>query len=173
MSNATASDISAQCKYLQIALEEAQATVRAYDTKAQIVGIGYTFALNIVATVVGGLPGAHEEGPIFIILFWLIVMAPLFLFGYVLYPSRRTVPKVNDTSELDLTRTLYLQSTRYRTVTELKDAVGKSDWVAELAYEALKVSKLREQKRARFITALFATVISFGVLAAKQLWMAF
>lgn len=172
MSAAEISDTSTQRQYLQIALEEAQATVRAYDTKAQIVGIGYTFALNIVANVTGGLPGTHGEGPLFVAFFWLIVMAPLFMFGYVLYPSRRMAPKVNDTSELGLTRTLYVQSTRYRTVTELQEAVIKSDWVAELAYEVIKVSKLREQKRARFITALFATALSFGLLAARQLWMA-
>ena len=77
MSAAEISDTSTQRQYLQIALEEAQATVRAYDTKAQIVGIGYTFALNIVANVTGGLPGTHGEGPLFVAFFWLIVMAPL------------------------------------------------------------------------------------------------
>ena len=144
MSTAEISDISTQRQYLQIALEEAQATVRAYDTKAQIVGIGYTFALNIVANVIGGLPSAHGEGLLFVMFFWLVVMGPLFLFGYVLYPSRRMAPKVSDTSELSLTRTLYVQSMRYRTVAELQEAVAKSDWVAELSYELLKVSKLRE-----------------------------
>lgn len=171
MSATEISDASTQRQYLQIALEEAQATVRAYDTKAQIVGIGYTFALNIVASVIGGLPSTHGEGLLFVVFFWLVVMGPLFLFGYVLYPSRRMAPKVDDTSELGLTRTLYVQSMRYRTMKELQEAVGKSDWVAELSYELLKLSKLREQKRARFIIALFATALSFAMLAARQLWM--
>ncbi|MGC1497177.1 MAG: hypothetical protein WA790_15305 [Sulfitobacter sp.] len=157
-------------KYLQLALEEAQATVRAYDTKAQIVGIGYTFALNIVANVMGGLPGAHDGGVLLVILFWAVVMAPLFLFGYVLYPSRRSAPKVGDTSELGLQRVLYVETKRHRTVDDLQRAAQNSDWQAELAYEVLKVSKLREMKRGRFIRALFTTGFSFAMLAFLQLW---
>jgi hypothetical protein len=168
MSPVSPSDISTQRQYLQVSLEEAQATVRAYDTKAQIVGIGYTFALNIVANVIGGLPGSGGEGPIFVLLFWAVVMAPLFLFGYVLYPSRRSAPLVNDDTEAGLERTLYVQTSRYKTVTDLQAAVARADWQAELAYEVLKVSKLREQKRLRFITALYATMLSFGALALKQ-----
>jgi hypothetical protein len=160
MSPVSPSDISTQRQYLQVSLEEAQATVRAYDTKAQIVGIGYTFALNIVANVIGGLPGSGGEGPIFVLLFWAVVMAPLFLFGYVLYPSRRSAPLVNDDTEAGLERTLYVQTSRYKTVTDLQAAVARADWQA--------VSKLREQKRLRFITALYATMLSFGALALKQ-----
>jgi hypothetical protein len=160
----------ATLNYLQLSLEEAQATVRAYDTKAQIVGIGYTFALNIVAAVIGGLPGSGDGSALFVILFWLIVMAPLFLFGYVLYPSRRVAPKVQDTGELGLQRVLYVETKRHGTVSDLLDAAQSSDWRAELAYEVLKVSKLREMKRARFIRALFTTAFSFAILALLHLW---
>ena len=38
-------------KYMEVALADAQATVRANDTKAQIVGIGYVFSINIVVAV--------------------------------------------------------------------------------------------------------------------------
>ncbi|WP_139226522.1 hypothetical protein [Sulfitobacter marinus] len=102
-------------------LEEAQATVRAYDTKAQIVGIGYTFALNIVATVMGGLPGDGNEGPLYVILFWAVVMAPLFFFGYVLYPSRRSAPQVDDDTANGVERVLYVQTARHKTVADLKN----------------------------------------------------
>lgn len=169
MPSNTPNDELVQQRFLQASLEEAQATVREYDTKAQIVGIGYTFALNIVAAVVGGLPGAGAEGPVFVILFWCIIMAPLFCFGYVLYPSRRTVAGLQGSPEQGVERTLYVQTARHQTVGELRAAVARADWTAELAYEVLKVSKLREQKRLRFIAALYATVISFMILAAKQL----
>ena len=172
MPNVQPSDDAIQQQFLRISLEEAQATVRAYDTKAQIVGIGYTFALNIVAAVVGGLPGAGTDGLPFVIVFWAVVMAPLFFFGYVLYPSRRTAPTVSDSAEMGVERVLYVQTARHRTVADLRAAVSKVDWTTELAYELLKVSKLREQKRLRFITALYVTVLSFAVLAAKQLWAA-
>lgn len=159
-------------KYLQLTLEEAQATVRAYDTKAQIVGIGYTFALNIVAAVMGGLPGSGNGIPLLIILFWLVIMAPLFLFGYVLYPSRRSAPRVQDTSELGLQRVLYVETKRHGSFDQLLKASQNSDWRGELIYEVLKVSKLREIKRGRFIRALFTTAFSFVVLALLQLWSA-
>ena len=168
----SSSDTDAQ-KYLQLALEEAQATVRAYDTKAQIVGIGYTFALNIVAAVIGGLPGSHGLGPLPVLLFWLVVMSPLFLFGYVLYPSRRTAPKVERAAELELQRVIYVESARHSTVEDLQTAARNSDWMAELSFEVLKVSKLREAKRGRFVRALFATGFSFGILAFYQLWTVF
>lgn len=159
-------------KYLQLALEEAQATVRAYDTKAQIVGIGYTFALNIVAAAMSGLPGSGEAGLLLVTLFWLVVMAPLFLFGYVLYPSRRSAPKVQDTTELGLQRVLYVETRHHGTFDDLLNAAQNSDWRAELVYEVLKVSKLREIKRGRFIRALFTTAFSFAMLALLQLWSA-
>ncbi|WP_176250657.1 MULTISPECIES: hypothetical protein [unclassified Sulfitobacter] len=170
MSTVPQPDLAMQRQYLLVSLEEAQATVRAYDTKAQIVGIGYTFALNIVANVIGGLPGAGDEGAVFVVLFWAVVMAPLFFFGYVLYPSRRSAPKVNDDSEKGVERALYIQTARHRTVADLQAAAARADWHAELAYEVLKVSKLREQKRMRFIAALYMTVASFALLAGKQLW---
>jgi hypothetical protein len=157
-------------KYLQLALEEAQATVRAYDTKAQIVGIGYTFALNIVAAVIGGLPGSGDTNVAFTGVFWLVVMAPLFLFGYVLYPSRRSAPSVKDTSELGLQRVLYVETKRHGTFDDLLTAAQNSDWRGELVYEVLKVSKLREIKRGRFIRALYTTAFSFAVLALFQVW---
>ena len=48
--------------------------------------------------------------------------------------------------------------------------MAEVDWEDELAYELLMVSKLREQKRARFIVALVATVLSFIVLALRHIW---
>ncbi|AXI45134.1 hypothetical protein C1J03_03230 [Sulfitobacter sp. SK012] len=172
MSHTEPSTRADDLKFLQVALEEAQATVRAYDTKAQIVGIGYTFALNIVAVVVGGLPGASGGEPLYILLFWLIVMAPLFLFGYVLYPSRRLAPQVKAGTEVVLRRVLYVETARHKTVEDLQSAVHGSDWVSELSFELLKVSKLRELKRGRFVRALIATCVSFGMLALLQLWTA-
>ena len=37
------------------ALHEAQSLVRAYDTKAQILGVGYILALNLALLVVPGI----------------------------------------------------------------------------------------------------------------------
>ena len=159
---------SASLHYLEIALADAQATVRAYDTNAQIVGIGYTFAINIVAAVSDGFPKAEDASLAPVLIFWGSVMLPLFLFGYVLYPSRKTAPRIGNTSGLDLQRTLYIETSRHSTVEALKDAVDASDWSQELSYEVLKVSKLRELKRIRFIRALYTAAFSFAILFFLQ-----
>lgn len=46
--NNTQNDDAEVVSFLNASLGEAPSTVRAYDTKAQIVGIGYIFALRIV-----------------------------------------------------------------------------------------------------------------------------
>ena len=84
---------------LNEALAEAQTTVRAYDTKAQIVGVGYAFALGIVGATKDWLPAAGGGSVLSVLVFWLVVMAPLVLFGFVLYPSRKTAPEVDVASE--------------------------------------------------------------------------
>ena len=77
---------------LHDALSEAQATVRSYDTKAQIVGIGYIFALGIVGGLGDRLPDADELDAIAILIGWVFVILPILFFGSVLYPTRKPRP---------------------------------------------------------------------------------
>ena len=70
------------------ALEQTHAA-RAYDTKAQIVGVGYILALNLVLHFGDLLPNHAPIGPTFFVVVWLIVIMPIVQFGQVLYPSRR------------------------------------------------------------------------------------
>ncbi len=153
--------------HLELALAEAQATVRGYDTKAQIVGIGYTFTLNIVANAGQSFPRAAEGGLLALLLFWGVVMAPLFLFGAVLYPSRRLAPRVAAGGP-EPRRLLYVETARFADVEALKAACQGADWESEMAFEVLKVSRLREIKRGRFIRALAATMLAFAVLCALE-----
>lgn len=155
--------------YLELTLAEAQATVRAYDTKAQIVGIGYTFAINIVARVVPEFPLAAADALWPVLVFWGLVMVPLFLFGYVLYPSRRIAPRVARDGGAPLRQVLYVETARHGSVEALEEAARGADWLRELSFEILKVSRLRELKRGRFIRALWATAAAFAFLAAAQL----
>ena len=52
-------------KMLLAALQEAQSVVRSYDTKAQIVGVGYILALNLVLHFgdVRGDDAGHQTRP--------------------------------------------------------------------------------------------------------------
>ena len=74
---------------LLASLKEAQDSVRSYDTKAQIVGIGYIFSLDLI-TGFGARLGAPLEFTVFyVVLTWFFVVVPIILFGLVLFPSRK------------------------------------------------------------------------------------
>ncbi len=75
---------------LRDSLTEAQETVRAYDIKAQIVGVGYIFALGVVGNFEALLPEASELDP-FTLAVACGAIIPIFLFGFVLYPTRKSV----------------------------------------------------------------------------------
>jgi hypothetical protein len=80
-------------KMLLAALQEAQSVVRSYDTKAQIVGVGYILALNLVLHFGDLLPTHAPLGPLFFAVVWGIVISPILQFGQVLYPSRTRAEK--------------------------------------------------------------------------------
>lgn len=147
---------------LRDALAEAQATVRAYDTKAQIVGVGYIFALGIVGQIGALLPAL--PGPSLGIVFgaWTVVMVPIFLFGYVLYPTRKTAPAISRDTALQ--HVVYVESGRHATVEGLRAALARCDGIDEYCFEVLKVAKLRELKRRRFLRAMYAAGIAFAIL---------
>ncbi|MCP4329792.1 MAG: hypothetical protein GY791_15300 [Alphaproteobacteria bacterium] len=66
---------------LRDSLNEAQTTVRAYDTKSQIVGIGYIFALGIIGNIDDSIPKSSDGVLIGILIAWGIVILPILLFG--------------------------------------------------------------------------------------------
>ena len=76
-------------KMLLAALQEAQSVVRSYDTKAQIVGVGYILALNLILHFGDLLPTHAPLGPLFFAAVWGVVILPIVQFGHVLYPTGR------------------------------------------------------------------------------------
>ncbi len=131
---------------LRDSLAEAQTTVRAYDTKAQIVGVGYIFALGIVESFEALLPEASELNLLTLLVACTAIL-PILLFGFVLYPSRKSAEKFADQSEATPEHVLYVDPTKVGSVKALKEAVGRCDPILEVSFELLKVSQLRELKR--------------------------
>jgi hypothetical protein len=153
---------------LRDSLSEARAAVRSYDTKAQILGIGYIFALGVVGRIGEQIPASSTAGVLTIVIAWGLVVLPIVLFGYVLYPSRKKVakrqPKPNDVTTL-----LYVNNEAPMTFAELRKALSTSDPLDELVFELLQVSKHRDIKKMRFLRALFAAAICFVGLFSIQL----
>ncbi len=152
---------------LRDSLAEAQATVRAYDTKAQIVGVGYIFALGVVGSFEGLLPEASELNLLTLSVACSAIL-PILLFGFVLYPSRKSAEKFAVQSEETPEHVLYVDPTKLGSVTALKEAVARCDPIKEVSFELLTVSQLRELKRQRFLRALFLAGVVFLFIFATH-----
>lgn len=157
---------------LKDSLKDAQDTVRAYDTKAQIVGVGYIFSLNVISQVGQIIPDKPMDTNVFSILVpWAFVIIPIVLFGWVLYPTRNTSKLLRASSERASKHILFFEPSPKNTVAALKAAVLEADPIDEVAYEILKVSKLREIKRSRFLRALFGAALAFFILFISHIFM--
>lgn len=155
---------------LRESLKDAQDTARAYDTKAQIVGVGYIFALNVIGNVGEQVGPTDEANVLSIIVAWIFVVFPIFLFGFVLYPTRKMLHKIDTNNLRPTNHVLFFEPSPSYTIEELKQSVSECDPIDEVAYELLKVSNLREIKRSRFLRALFAAGLSFVVLFAVHIY---
>ena len=150
------------------ALKEVQDSIRSYDTKAQIVGVGFIFTIGIITKLGAELPGPREFNTISVILYWLLAIGPIMLFGFVLYPSRKSVKSL-DTFNETINHIYYVSGESPRNLDAYLKDVGSGNWVAEIAYEIIKISGLRDIKRIRFIRALRASAFSFCVVAFIQI----
>lgn len=158
-------------KMLLAALHEAQAVVRSYDTKAQIVGVGYILALNLVLHFGDLLPTRAPLGPLFFAVVWGVVMMPILLFGQVLYPSRRRAEKdlLAKTSGGSGQSVFYVDPDTFSDLRDFVQQAWKSDWTSVLAAELLNTSRVRTIKQARFRRGLMMAVVSFIILGGEQL----
>ena len=154
---------------LQSSLAEAQVTVRGYDTKAQICGVGYVFALGIVGQVSNLLPKAGGVDWGTVLAAWGIVILPTMLFGYVLYPTRKSAEAFANTSAIKAEHILYIDPKKLDSIEDLKSASERADPATEYSFELLKVSQLRDLKRSRFLRALFSALIAFLFLFGSHL----
>ena len=158
-------------KMLGAALQEAQSVARSYDTKAQIVGVGYILALNLVLHFGDLLPTHAPIGPLFFAAVWGIVIMPILQFGQVLYPSRtRAEKELNGkmSGAAAVPPVYYVDPSSFADVRELVHLALKSDWTSVLAAELLKTSRARIIKQTRFRRALMMTLVSFVALGGEQ-----
>ncbi len=154
-------------QFLYAALKESQDNIRTYDTKAQIVGIGFIFTIGMVIKFNTWNDVNHQWQPLLIIFSWVLIIMPVICFGSVLYPTRRVAPHVlkNKTVVKGL---FYMHEAE--NVTEYVDQLASMDIEQELAYEFLKVSYLRDLKRRRFLRAMTLAVTSLLLMLLLLMW---
>ncbi len=155
-----------KCQFLYAALKEAQDNIRTYDTKAQIVGIGFIFTIGMVIKFNTWSEASTAWNHIAIIVTWILIITPAACFGSVLYPTRRVAPHVLKNKEV--VKGLFYMN-EVENVSEYVKQLGAMDIKQELSYELLKVSYLRDLKRKRFLLALSVATISLLFLFCLQL----
>ncbi len=166
MTQETDRAFAANC--LLAALKEVQDTVRTYDTKAQIVGVGFIFSIGVVTNIGARLPNHPEFSTLFLILAWILAIGPIILFGVVLYPSRSNAPIIGDEAE-DIRHNYYVATAVQRDLSTYIKNIDACDWKQEIAYEIMKLSNLRDIKRSRFMRALYAAGFSYVVVIGLQI----
>ena len=77
------------------ALQESQSLVCAYDAKAQIVGVGYVLALNLVVHFGDTLPKPVPHSPLFLAVVWAVVILPILQFGCAIRPGALSEPELS------------------------------------------------------------------------------
>lgn len=154
-------------KMLLAALQEAQSVVRSYDTKAQIVGVGYILALNLVLHFGDLLPTHAPLGPLFFAVVWGVVIMPILQFGQVsrTRAEKELRAKMSCGSEQ---RIYYVDPDTFADLRDFVQNALTSDWTSALAAELLTTSRVRIIKQARFRRGLMMTVVSFIVLGGEQ-----
>lgn len=156
---------------LMSVLAEAQQTVRSYDTKAQIIGVGYIFALGVVMQSGNHIPIPVEFAALYVLAGWAIIILPIIMFALVLHPSR--VDKVKFDQVPDEAKSMmYFDDRKFKDAAQYRDAANDVDWYLEVSTEIMKVSKVRDVKRTRFLRALYWSGGSFAVLFLSQMMRA-
>ena len=154
--------------FMMESLRNAQDAVKSYDTKSQIVGVGYIFAINVIFSIGAKISSPIEIHLVGVLVAWLIIIMPIFLFGMVLYPTRMRAPKLGERGS-SASRIFYPRMYRVKDVDDYLAQLDASDIRTEIAYEILKLSGLRDRKHTRFLRGLFAAGFSFVVLFLGQI----
>ncbi len=145
-------DDSAQTDMLKFAITSVEATVRAYDIKAQIALAAFAVTLTPLSQHFGEIriPGNSlmASAP------WLLgaVVVVLALIG-AFWPASQ-VPRGLDYETCEV---FFLHNAGRVTVDEFQKKLGKVDLVKELTAELIKLHRIREAKDRRLRFALFLT----------------
>ena len=153
--------------FMMASLKEVQDTVRAYDTKAQIVGVGYILTSGIIVSLGARISSIPEVNSLEVAFAWLFFILPIVLFGAVLYPSRKVAPSISE-QDSHPHGTYYVDPEHIHGLDTYLEAIDAGNPKLEIAYEILKTAGLREIKRRRFLRALWAAVMSFMFLFLFQ-----
>ena len=151
------------------AIEDTQATIRAYDTKAEILGVLLTLAVGI--TNFSLLPELTSYSKVALIASWLVALVAVGLLGLVLHPKTNQF-KTIAFGTFSPSSTYYLHQVTalaQNTVSSLAERAANTNWVEELMYESMKLSLIRDRKHCWFVLAIKVTGVALFLIFAAIL----
>ncbi len=158
---------------LQHAIADTQGTIRAFDMKANVLGIFLTVALGITNFAVRQSPTPISK--FFVLVSWILGLAALAVLGLVLYPHKSTLNE-RQLGDYVPSATYFLHDVH---AAHDKDVDARAahalatDWVSELTYIHMKLSLIRDFKHAKFIQAMqltAATLVASGFASLSFVW---
>jgi hypothetical protein len=148
---------------LQKALDETQETIRAYDTKAEVLAIILTLIVGVINfNLINEGCKAHSWIKSLSVVSIFLGISSLFAVGMALYP-RNNLFKEIDTGNEKPKRTYYVSFSimpSFKTLDEYLSQVDVTDWKREIAYEVLKTSCIRDNKHFWFHLALRSAAVT-------------
>lgn len=150
---------------LMHAIEDTQATIRAFDTKAEILGILLTLAIGI--TNFTFLQNGIGYAKWILMGSWVVALIAIIVLGLVLHPNKNPFKNVDRGNYIPSGTyfLFHLSSSPQNTVTALADKAINTDWVSELTYENMKLSAIRDNKHYWFTWALKLAGITILLIA--------
>lgn len=170
MATAAEKDNAISC--LMHAINDAQETIRAYDTKAEILGVLITLAIGLTNfTIFTNSTGSAKWT---LVISWLVALVAILSLGLVLHPKKNPFEKTSlgnftPSSTYFLTN---IMSSPQNTVATLAAKALVTDWVYELMYENMKLSVIRDRKHNYFTWALrLAGVMILLIITSIVIWI--
>ena len=158
-------------------LAETQETIRAYDTKAEVLAIILTLVVGIINFgVVTESCKVHCGIKIISVTSMSLGIMTLFAVGMVLYPRKNLFQDV-DSGEFMPKRTYFVSfdiMPAFKNMDEYLRQVDTTDWKKEIAYEILKTSCIRDNKHYWFhigIRCAAVTLLCMLTLLVGIAWL--
>lgn len=150
---------------LQQAITDSQDTIRAYDSKAEILGILLTVGLGVTNSNL--VPHASILADVVLWASWIFGLAALGALGGVVYPKKGRFDNamLGSYAPKDSYFLVDLKATPLITVTELAARALDTDWVSELTYVNLRLSLIRQHKDRWFVFSLTLSGITLVLVA--------
>ncbi len=134
---------------LQKSLEETQATIRGYDTKAEVLGIFLTIIVGVINFgMISSVCDKHGWLKFGAAISMMLGAVTLFTAGMVLFPRKGLAEEI-EIGHYKPKSTYYVRlsdKSPYKSLDEYIQQVSETDWLHEIGYEVLKTSLIRDSK---------------------------